>query len=106
MLFRNYTPHMVNIIVGNKVKHLIQPEGIPIRVKEEQVFSHYIEGTKIPVYKVRYGEVENLPEKEVGVLLIVSLMIKQACPDRDDLISPLNLVRDDKGNIVGCSAFQ
>ncbi len=47
------------------------------------------------------GQVENLNPIE-GVGYIVSLAVAQAARDRKDLFVPDDLVRDEKGVIVGC----
>ena len=53
-----------------------------------------------------YGAVVGLPEEQDGVLYIVSGLVRAALPDRKDLASPAKLVRNDKGEIVGCEALE
>ena len=48
-----------------------------------------------------YGEVYNLPCQKADTLYIVSAMVRLACPDRADLASPGDQVRDDNGHILG-----
>jgi hypothetical protein len=36
---------------------------------------------------------------------IVSQIIKNALPHRDDLLVPADVVRDDRGNIIGCKSL-
>lgn len=38
-------------------------------------------------------------------LLIVSRLVAEACPERDDLVVPDDTVRDDAGRIIGCRAL-
>ena len=58
-------------------------------------------GVKV-VNKV-FGKVENLPEKQDNVYLIVSSLVAQAAK-RDDLVVP-NTIRDENGKIIGCDSF-
>lgn len=39
------------------------------------------------------------------IYYIVSMLVKQANPDRTDLLTPNESVRDDKGRIIGCRSF-
>lgn len=59
----------------------------------------------IPVWSVGYGDVEGVPEKNNRDVYIVSLLVKQALPDRTDLYgvdsSPEGAVRDANGGIIG-----
>lgn len=59
----------------------------------------------ISLYNVTYGEVTGLPEPEDGVLYIVSMMVLEACR-REDLIAPVDMVRDNTGRIIGCRGFR
>ena len=63
----------------------------------EKIFSI----NKIPFYESFYGEAENLPEKDDNNVYIVSKMVVDAFPERDDIYYPGELLRDDKGNIIG-----
>lgn len=59
----------------------------------------------IPLVRKRYGSVEGLPEPRQSVAYIVSQVVADACPDRDDLLVPHDMVRDDAGRVVGCRGF-
>jgi hypothetical protein len=56
----------------------------------------------VPIKKIVFGEVIGLPEKKSGTQYIVSRLVKQAIPDRDDCFVPHDVVRDENGVIVGC----
>ena len=43
-----------------------------------------------------------IDDEQPDVLLIVSAMVRQALPDRKDLASPGDLVRDENGAVIGC----
>lgn len=107
-MIRNLTPHPVTIYGENgEVLAAFESEGkdaIP-RVREEHIFDGTItvDGVPVPVYRVQYTKVGNLPPKRPGVNLIVSMLTAQAAePDRDDLLVPIGQVRDEQGRIIGC----
>lgn len=47
----------------------------------------------------------NLPAPIEGVFYIVSSMVREANPSRLDLLSPTDLIRDEKGVTIGCKSF-
>lgn len=102
MELKNYTPHAINLLVnGEYVEY--PPAGPASRVATiEQTIDNDL---PFETVKVTYGNVQNLPDPEEGVLLIVSKMCCDACPDRADLWYPSRLVRDEAGRIVGCDAL-
>ena len=95
----NLTPHAINV-VGHEE---IPASGVVPRVAMQTKVIDFVAG--LPLSITDYGEVQWLPEKMEGVSFIVSKMLKDACPDRYDLLYPAELVRDDKGNIVGCKSL-
>ena len=60
----------------------------------------------VPLITQTFGEVVGLPAPEEGKFYIVSALVRAACPDRYDLGSPAELVRDDAGRIIGCRALE
>jgi hypothetical protein len=56
----------------------------------------------VAVFSVRYGEVTGLPQSKAETCFVVSMMVKAACPNRTDLLSPGELVRGDDGQPIGC----
>lgn len=102
MKIKNLTPHDVLFIDGDvKINFPKEVDKFP-RVNEEIKVIGNVNG--IPITKKIFGNCENLPEKEDGTLLIVSVIIANALPNRDDLIVP-NTIRDEKGQIIGCNSF-
>lgn len=95
-MFKNYTPHTINI-VGH---FSIDPELQPARCHVESHFAGTHQG--VPLVKSTFGRVSGLPDPEPGVLLIVSMVVRSACPDRIDLVSPGDLERDEEGRVIGC----
>jgi len=110
--FINLTPHPVTVVgKDGKLLATIPPSGVVARAKmfREKVSEIDINGRKVPMYRVRYGEVTGLPEPQEGAIYIVSIMVLQACKDRNDLIAPDtgpgSVVRDENGRIIGVKAF-
>jgi len=108
MKVKNLTPHEVNLVgEDGKVIMTFPSEGV-IRLSEsrELLKEFSIEGgVKISIFKKKFGAGNNLPQKEEGVLYIVSLPVAQAFPERQDFVIPDQLVRDEKGRIIGCRSF-
>ena len=94
--FVNLTPHTIHLPDGSNV----EPSGYLARCEEESVPVGSL--GENPIITRRYGKVEGLPIPRLGVWYIVSHMARVACPDRIDLVSPGDLIRDSKGNILGC----
>lgn len=99
----NLTPHAVNIVREDDTIFTIAPSGTVARVSQMREQIGYIEG--IPLNVSKFGEVVDLPEQQEGVFLIVSRLVISALPDREDLIVPDDLVRDNEGRITGCRSF-
>jgi len=103
MTIRNFTPHPINICNNaGEVIRVIQPEGL-VRLKAVTVPAGEIDG--VPVTKTEFGQPEGLPEFQEGVFIVVSQLVKTALPARSDLLVPAEVVRDEKGNIVGCKSL-
>lgn len=120
----NYTPHTINFykeddcVFNAKTKSydLVDADSQPwlvIPTKEAPIprctTSEVPDGTLggIPMIKISFGEVENLPPQQEGVLLIVSALCAAAGrkQGRTDLVTPAHMVRDHAGNILGCTAL-
>jgi hypothetical protein len=95
----NLTPHAINIHGGIT----IPPSGIVARISVTQVPAGNCGG--VPLFHQMFGEVENLPHHTDGVLLVVSALVRAACPDRFDLVSPGDPVRDTEGRVIGCKGL-
>jgi hypothetical protein len=97
MKFLNYTPHSIHMPDGS----ILAPENVPIRCGEETRAIGKIANN--PIIIRRYSEIEGLPPVQTGVWLIVSSMVRMACANRSDLLSPGDLIRDARGNVTGCT---
>ena len=107
MKLKNFTPHNVVIVINDSTKIVIPSDGIA-RVTEVKTVAPSIDvdGAIIETFKSSFGEVENLPPQEDGVMVIVSAMAADAAKDRNDLLVPGELVRDNDGNIIGCKSLR
>jgi len=105
----NLTPHTITIIgESGEVKAEIYPSGQIARVKVEQRIIKKIDD--IPVVKTVFSEVEGLPAPRPSTIFIVSSMVAQAVPHREDVVapdtSPEGAIRDEEGRIIGVKRFQ
>jgi hypothetical protein len=96
----NLTPHAITDVVTNKT---FPPSGTVARVATTQTQVGDLDG--IPLFSTTYGDIQDLPPQQDDTYYLVSLLVKQALPYRKDLLSPSTLVRDDKGNPIGCKGF-
>lgn len=103
----NCTPHAVNILEeGTKNVLTIQPSGICPRCEEvKEVQEKIRNGFYIKINKKSFGEVIGLPETKENTLYIVSTLVASAAKDRVDLVVPDDIVRNEKGQIIGCRAL-
>ena len=110
MVWRNLTPHAIHIIGdGDAVVKTVEPDGLIPRVGEIKR-SIGVSPDGIPLQEFRWGEPDGtLPAPVEGTNLIVSQIVCDALNGagvcRDDLFVPFDLVRDEKGNIVGCRSL-
>lgn len=100
----NLTPHAVNFITADGRQIDVQPEGIIARLEQKDVLSRWI--GRIPVYKTEYGEVQNLPDPQPDTIYIVSGMVLSQVPERDDVLAPGALIRNDAGQVIGAGGFK
>ena len=101
----NKTPHAVHIIDENGQVVKTYEKGdrqIRLAVKTIQD-ARLADGT--PTSKTIFGEPEGLPDFKEGTFYIVSQLVKSALPKRTDLLVPAEVVRDEKGNIIGCKSL-
>ena len=98
----NLTPHAITFMHEDGTTEVFEASGEVARV-EQFLFS--IPDTKYNLKSCVKGCVEGLPKQDINTVFIVSAMVREELPERDDLWSPTSFVRDEEGNIVGCTAF-
>lgn len=104
-MLKNLTPHEVKIYKLNgttpDLDVVIEADGAVARVSCEYIkVDKKVDG--IDLYRPVFGEATGLPDYEEGVYLLVSAMVREALPLRSDLVSPGQLLRNDKGEVIGC----
>lgn len=83
----NLTPHPVLVTTGQHAGNY-PPAGEVARVEN-----------------LPYGPVRGLPDRQPDTILIVSVLVAEALPYRDDLRVPGEQERDASGRIVGCRSL-
>jgi len=98
----NLTPHSIDVLSADGAITASYPaSGRVARLSVE--FSPAVAvGPGVPLGALRYGEVVGLPTPQQGVWLLVSVLVRLACPDRDDLLVVASEVRDSEGRVIGC----
>lgn len=81
----------------------LHPVGDPFRLSVEYVDAGYVDG--IPLVRPISVSRQALPVEREGIYYVVSTLVQNAYPDRNDLLIPAMLVRDAAGNITGCQAL-
>ena len=98
--FINLTPHAVVLNDGTT----FPPSGGVARVS-----ATYSDFDSNGVAVVKFGEPVGLPDPQEDTIYIVSGLLKQACPDRADLVSPATghpaCRRDEGGRILSVPGF-
>lgn len=104
MTIINLTPHAINV-EANGVKKTYPASETPARVSFKSLVVGKVDGFLLS--KTEYGEVTGLPEQEANTYYIVSMLVKAAAPNRNDLICPDSgrAYRDSDGNIVSVPGF-
>lgn len=101
----NYTPHNpLRFFVDGDEAASLPAAGPAIRLTESSAPAGRIrvDGHDIPVVTMGYGTSDDLPDPRPGTVLVVSQLVCRAYPDRDDLVFPIDLVRNGSGDVVGC----
>ncbi|MCI4407724.1 MAG: hypothetical protein JHC26_01440 [Thermofilum sp.] len=110
----NLTPHEVKVLDNDgNVILTVPPSGKVARVSTTEVFTGEIGNIKL--FRVTYGEIQDLPAPEPNTIYIVSSIVLMALKEkgikRTDVVSPntnpsINgAVRDAKGQIIGVKSF-
>lgn len=106
MTILNLTPHVIRLYsnerpdgvddLGMNLREEIQPEKKPARLATIPL------GTNNGVELVEFGHAHDLPAKQDGVRLVVSLVVALSLHGRDDLLVPYREVRNSHGVVIGC----
>lgn len=101
----NMTPHKI-VIIKDYEKIKLESAGT-IRLKSNTTYIGELitDKGKIPVtHSILETEVD-VPERKQGTIYIVSNLVCQAYPKRDDFYIVNETIRDNQGRIVGCKSI-
>lgn len=105
----NLTPHVLSFMPQGPDGPVvtIPPSGIVARcaTSRVQVDAVSLDGMTIPVNKTEFGDVTGLPDPQPGTIYIVSALVAQAQPARQDVFIVDDAVRDEQGRIIGARAL-
>jgi len=104
----NLTPHAINMMDDDaNVICVIEPSGTLARVsvRTERTETLDFDGVNLATSKSVYGDIEGLPDETDGVAYVVSSLVAQRVPERNDVFIPNESVRDEKGRIIGCKSL-
>lgn len=99
MAIVNLTPHALLLRKEDGSVLEVPPSGTVARRREERRVVGQVEG--LSVHETVYGPVEGLPEKQDGVIYIVSALLAAGAPQRDDVFAPGPALRDEQGRVTG-----
>lgn len=100
----NLTPHAITFVnAEGKVIRALPSSGIVARIKTEMVMTGVFDD--IPITSSVYGEITDLPARKEGTIYVVSSLVAQRCPEREDVFIPNESVRDSEGRIIGCKSL-
>jgi hypothetical protein len=108
-LFRNLTPHAVDLFQGD-TRTTYPVDGPAPRVTTIERFDVPLHDDRnnitVPtVVSILSDTITDLPDPQHGVVLIVSRMTAEADPTRTDLVYPEGIVRSPDGVPIGCRKF-
>ena len=100
----NLTPHPIFVLDDELMVTRAFPVSMnPARTSRQEEF-HLIDG--VIVASFTNLKVVNLPEPDPDMLFIVSRIVKQTLPERNDLLIPAHPYHNDEGAVVGCKSFE
>lgn len=105
----NLTPHDIVLLnEDNSIREVFKPSGVVARA---QMSTETVDiGLGYPTVRTKFGPPVDLPEYQEETYYIVSLPLVSSARDSgrkiDDLLTPGQQVRDEKGNIIGCRSLQ
>jgi hypothetical protein len=100
----NLTPHDIHFVDANGMRYqTVTATGMIARVNTWSETIGTVNG--VPYIRTVYGDVMGLPEPKAGVLYLVSSLVCEHTPGRNDLYYPTAIIKDDFGKIIGARAI-
>ena len=104
----NLTPHDLAVYEGDQIALSAPRSSVPARIAEmrDEPGMVSLNGCATTVVDVAYlDDVTGLPDPVDGTFYVVSRITAQALRRRSDLLFPLDEVRNDDAQIIGCRAL-
>lgn len=103
----NLTRHVVNLLTTGGDEIVLTPEQIAARCDVDRRPGGTVRTTDgaVALTFVGLGEVRDLPDPQAGTVYVVSGVVADAVPDRDDVAFPDDVVRDEQGRVIGARAL-
>jgi hypothetical protein len=99
--FINKTPHPVKVFKDGEVILELPACENPWRLKEESKVMFEINNIEVKETKLTKANIEDHNFEDVFIASMpVAQILKTA-----NIVSPADLVRDEKGNVIGCKSF-
>ena len=98
----NLTAHEIRIKRTTTADLVIPPDGRLARLIEVETSRLTVDD--VEVRHLRYGELADLPEPQLGTAFIVSRVTAEAAR-RPDVYFPDREIRDDTGKIIACEGL-
>lgn len=98
----NLTPHDVNVLSSDGSVKIFPPGEETARLKVDVTYITTVDGvriTKSDFYKIK------LPKEKKGKYYIVSYLVKNAFPERKDLLVPSEPVKNGNGRTLYCKSL-
>ena len=109
MTIINLTQHALTVVVDGKIILEVPASGqvarcAQVTTEKDPVF---VDGVQIPMGANVFGDVQGLPDPIPDTLFFVSALVAQAAwaQGRNDIVCPLQAVRDEQGRIIGTSGL-
>src|SRR3954467_5223344 len=103
----NLCPHQVSVKHSDGSETIIPQSGVArVAVAYQDAGSITLAAHAVQIIKGVYGEVTGLPKPTDDCFFVVSHMVRMALPNRKDLLSPPDIVRDSQGSILACRMFE
>lgn len=104
----NLLPHDLRVFDGESIVLQADRSSTPARIGETRGTPHQVSlnGITTPVVDLSYADtVTGLPEPVDGTWYVVSRITAQALQHRFDLLFPVDEVRNDQAQIIGCRSL-
>lgn len=104
----NKTPHKITLLdEDDNIIRNLPPADEPARLKtKEHIVDRVFEDSNkgVPIKKTDIIGVKNLPKSNENKFYLVSRTLASKL-NRDDLLAPNELIRDNEGNVIGCKSL-